>query len=197
MDEKETAGLQPQSTAAAENATGAQGGADASAEEAKAENANPGEPQSFTQEQVNQIVRERLDRDRKGIYGKLGVSDDAGLEEIIKKVGDYDGFKSKYDALASDNESLKEKIMFYENGVLPSREDDVRVYFKGKGVAMTSDSLKTALETHPEWLKGAEAPSDGGKKTTVMPIGSAKSEEPKESEQEAAAKLFGLSKFVD
>lgn len=156
----------------------------------------PNATQSFTQEQVNDIVRERLERSKKGIYDKLGVTDDAGLDVLIEKLKGYDTIKSQLDTLNADNSSLKEKIMFYENNVLANREDDVRTYFKGKGIAMTTDALKSALETHPEWLKSVDTPKPTNE-TTIVPIGSEKSAQPKENEEDVTAKLFGLDHFVN
>lgn len=143
---------------------------------------------AFTQEQVNSIVRERLERDRKNVYDKLGVSDEQGLDSLIEKL-------KNYDSLSSDNASLREKVLFYENSILPNREDDIRYYFKGKGLELNQDTLKSALETHPEWVK-AKVVDEQPKSTTIVPVGSVQSEQPKESEEDMAAKLFGLDHFV-
>ena len=40
-------------------------------------------PKTFTQEQVNEMVKSRLDRDRKSIYKRYGVSDKKGLDDLI------------------------------------------------------------------------------------------------------------------
>ena len=141
---------------------------------------------SFTQEEVNDMMRKRLDGAKERIYKRLGVDSDEGLDALVQKI-------KGYDALQDEVKGLREQSALRGNSVLPEREDDVRTYFKGKGLEMTDEALKKALETHPEWIAKATAPS---KTTTVVPLGSQSEDAPKPNEEEEAAKMFGLSRFI-
>ncbi len=148
---------------------------------------------SFTQGEVNEMMRKRLDGAKERIYKRLGVKSDDDLDALVQRVKGYDEMKSGYDALKDEVKGLREQSALRGNSVLPEREDDVRTYFKGKGLEMTDEALKKALETHPEWIAKATAP---GKTTTVVPLGSQSEDAPKPSEEEEAAKMFGLSRFI-
>ena len=151
------------------------------------------ETRTYTQEQVNDIVRSRLDRASKAIYDRYGVDGEEGLDELIGMAQAYQTMKSKYDAMQDELKGLKEQNMFHANSVLPEKEDDVRTYFKGKGLEMSDEALKQVLFTHPEWLAMAKpAPT-----TTIVPLGSQAEEAPKPNEEAEAARMFGLSKFVN
>ena len=159
----------------------------------------PGEAQeqvserNYTQEQVNEIVRSRLDRANKAIYDRYGVENEKGLDELIGMAQAYQTLKSDYDAMKDEVKGLREQNALRGNSVLPEREDDVRTYFKGKGLELSDEALKQALQSHPEWVAKATAPAPT---TTVVPLGSQAEEAPKPNEEEEAAKMFGLSRFV-
>lgn len=185
MEENEKVAMQEEdttATASVENASKAEGKGE--------ENSPSQQSEALTQEQVNSIVRERLARERKSILDKVGVEDEKGLDDFIKKGKGYDEISQKLDAMNDENLSLKERILFYENGILPEREDDVRTHFKGKGLQMSKDTLKSALESHPEWTK-KEAP-----KTTIVPLGAEVPSMPKQSDEDKVAKMFGLDHFI-
>ena len=80
-DEKANAGeIQAGDTAAPEKAErGAEGepATDPKADRSKA----------LTQEEVNEIVRERLAKRDRAMFAKYGVSDEAGLDELFAKAG--------------------------------------------------------------------------------------------------------------
>lgn len=148
--------------------------------------------QNYTQEQVNEIVRSRLDRASKAIYGRYGVENEQGLDELVSMAQAYETMKSRYDAMQDELRGLKEQNMFHANGVLSEKEDDVRTYFKGKGLEMSDEALKQVLFTHPEWLAVAKpAPT-----TTIVPLGSQADDSPKADPEAEAARMFGLSRFV-
>lgn len=150
----------------------------------------PNAPRTFTQDQVNEIVRDRLKKANDGIYKKYGVKDDKELEEFASKSKSYDELKNLYDSLAEELKGAKEQIMLSKNNVLEDKQDDVKTYFKGKGLEMSEESLKEALGTHPEWQ------SQKAKSTTIVPMGAERTQSRKESEEDAALRLFGFDKFA-
>lgn len=150
---------------------------------------------SFTQEQVNDIVRQRLDKAYKSIYERYGVEDEKGLDEIMASAQECQATKMLYDEIVKENKALKEKIAFSDNGILADKQDDVRTYFKGKGLEMSDEALKSVIQTHPEWIakKETEAP-----RTTIIPLGAERQEGlgKKPDEEAKAAKMFGLGRFI-
>lgn len=146
----------------------------------------------FTQEQVNEIIKERLERANNSLYKRYGVADKNGLDTLIQKANSYDLMAEQYNGLENERNSLMEKLTFIENNVNPDRYDDVRAYFKGKGLNFDKNNLVSEIATHPEWLNQV------AKQTTISTIGANSGQVPssEESEKEIAAKLFGLPKLV-
>ena len=146
----------------------------------------------FTQEQVNEIVRERLERANNSLYKRYGVENKEGLDTLIQKANSYDLMAEQYSGLENERNGLMEKLTFMENNINPDRYDDVRAYFKGKGLNFDKNNLVSEIATHPEWLNQV------AKQTTISTIGTNSGQVPnsEESEKEIAAKLFGLSKLI-
>ena len=162
------------------------------------EQPNGGNPEArtFTQEEVNEIVRERLERKAKAIYSKYGVEDETGFDDVFAKAQAYAEMKERYDSIGAELEaarneiaSYKEKAILSTNGILEDKADDVRTYFKGKGIELSDEALKTVLATHPEWVSAPKV-------AKPQPIGAPEPNPQKgETERERAEHMFGL-KFV-
>lgn len=147
-------------------------------------------PPTFTQDQLNDIVRERLRKASESIYKKYNVIDEKGLDEMADKAKAYDELKASNDELAKEVKNYKEQAVLSNNSILPDKQDDVRTYFKGKGLEISDEALKSLLQTHPEWLPQT------AKSTTVVPMGGDRMESHEETDEEKALKLFGFDKFV-
>lgn len=151
------------------------------------------EAQTLTPEKVNEIIRERLERQLRGIYDRYGVSDEKGLDDLIELAKGHDALQAERDELSKKVSELTERLLFIQNGISPEREDDVRTYFKGKGIEMSEEALKQCISTHPEWT---------GRQTqrrtfTPKPIGNAEAgERHEETEREKAERLFGM-RFIN
>lgn len=196
-DEKMAGNVVPETAAGEQTASNQEGegdGNDPAGEGEKQDFQQQETSRSYTQEQVNEIVRGRLERASKALYDRYGVSGEKELDELVGMAQAYQTMKSRYDAMQADNKSLKEQIMFHANGVLPEREDDVRTYFKGKGLEMSDEALKQVLISHPEWLAQASKPAPT---TTIVPLGGQAEDEEKPDPEAEAAKMFGLSHFVN
>ena len=172
--------------------TAAPGKADAGAEGEPATDPQADRSKALTQEEVNEIVRERLAKRDRAIFAKYGVSDEAGLDELFAKAGETDGLKAKLSELSEESRSLKEKIAFFENGILPSKEDDVRTYFKGKGIEMSGEALRQVLETHPEWTSAPQTTPKSSPRAIGADSGNGIG---KRTEEEEAERMFGV-RFV-
>lgn len=146
---------------------------------------------SFTQEMLDGIVRSRLERDRKATFKRYGVEDRDGLDALIGKSQSYDVMKERYEKIKGENSSLLEKMAFMSNNINPAREDDVRAYFKGKGIEFNETNLINELVTHPEWLNVKEV--NEAPQTTIKALGVEHTPINRhESEEERQKRIFGV-----
>jgi len=149
------------------------------------------ETKSFTQEMVDEIVRSRLERDRKSFYKRYGVENRDDLDGLIGKSQSYDIMKERYEQIKEENQGLKKKMAFITNNINPSREEDIEAYFKGKDIEFNGDNLMKELETHPEWLNVVQ--KEVTPQTTIKKIGVDKSDfKHVESEDERIKRIFGV-----
>ena len=150
----------------------------------------PQPDRTFTRDEVTNILKRRLDRYQNSMYTKYGVKDSGELDSLFEKAKTYD------DIIKARDEAL-ETVAFLRNNIDANRYDDVRTYFKGKGLQFTEEELKRQLESHPEWSgKKEENPSVSNKPvTTVTPIGTASSGPTNKSEKDMAKKIFGDDLF--
>lgn len=132
----------------------------------------------FSKEDVNEIVKSRIDR----ILGKCGVDKTEELEAFVSKGKSYDELKKKYD-------DLNTSFVFKENNISKDREDDVKTYFKGKGFDLNSNLLAELVKTHPEWVNQGES-KVGSAQTNVQ--GKQAEKELEKGNKEKAEELFGF-----
>lgn len=138
---------------------------------------------TFTRDEVTAILKKRIDRYQNSVFNKYGVKDAQELDSLFEKAKGYDD-------LIKTRDELTEKVAFMGNNINPDKYDDIRTYFKGKGLQFTEDALKQHLETHPEWIKQSVASKPV---TTIKPIGTEVSPKKAVGEKEMAEKMFGMS----
>jgi hypothetical protein len=129
------------------------------------------EEKHFTQEEVNDLMghvrAETRDRTLKAVYGRYGVEDENGLDELVGNAQRYDTLKENTDSernswmaekdkYGSELCELKEHIALLESGIDKERYEDAKFILKGKGLEITPETIKNELATHPEWKKGEE-----------------------------------------
>ena len=149
------------------------------------------EVHTFTQEQVNEIVRKRLEKADNKFYSRYGVSKKEELDELVGKAQSYDVMKERYDGLVSSNKNLTEELTFLKNNINPERYEDVKAYFKGKDLEFNAENLIKELETHNEWLNVIK--QETSPKTTIQTLGTErKVQERIESDAEKAKRIFGV-----
>ena len=150
-------------------------------------------PKTFTQEQVNEMVKARLDRDRKSIYKRYGVEDRNGLDDLIGKAQSYSVMEERYNAIQTEVNSLRESNLFLKNNINPERYDDVRTYFKGKELDLNEENLTNELSTHSEWI--TKSGEEVKPKTTIQFMGNeSPKEKPSVNERDLAMEMFGLKR---
>lgn len=139
---------------------------------------------TFTEQEMNEIVRNRLSRQKNRLHQQLGVENDDEITALIEKVKKADELQSIVESLQNENTLYKEQLTFIENNIDVKRYDDVKAYFKGKELSLTSENLKAELKTHPEWLA----------QRSVQTIGGQRQQAPVKDERKAALELFGIRK---
>ena len=150
---------------------------------------------NFTQEQVNDIVRARLERSQARIFNRYGVKNKTELDELIGKAQSYQVMYERYGLMKDELSNLKQEIAFLKNNINPERKDDIMAYFKGKGIEFSNDNLVNELATHPEWLNPVQV--NDKPITTIQTLGNGNDiQEEKPNEADVMAKYFGLSKFI-
>jgi len=146
---------------------------------------------TFTQKQVDDLIKARLERRTKSFLRRYGVEKSSDLDNLIGKSQAYDVMKERYTAIKDENAQLKERIAFLTNNINPDREDDIRAHFKGKDIVFNEENLVKELGTHPEWLKAIEG--DTTPKTTIKKLGiEHKDAKVPESEAEKMNRIFGV-----
>jgi hypothetical protein len=148
------------------------------------------EKTSFTQDQVNEIVKNRLEKERKKMLKRYGVEDKEQFDSLMKKANSYEAMDERYSKMLDTNKELEEKIAFLENQIDVERYDDVKAYFKGKELFLNSENLSKEVDKHPEWVKANKA-------SIIKTMGSDSTiSKEKPNEKDETAKLFGFNKFV-
>lgn len=153
------------------------------------------EKPKFTQKQLDQIIRERIERERNSTIrkwcDKYGVNDEKGLDDAFLKSLSYDTMKQEYESIKSAKQELEKELAFVRNNIEPTKQEDVMAHFKGKDIIFNEENLKAELSTHPEWLKVKEV-SDKPT-TTIKAISPDRQDvKPERSEKEEMEKLFGM-----
>mgnify|MGYP003296289237 CR=1 FL=1 len=123
-------------------------------ETSQAENNDSQPEKKFTQEQVNEMMRKRIEREKNSIFNKhkekYGVENEEGLDEMFKKSQSYDAMKERYENILTAKAELEKELAFLRNNIEPSKEEDILAHFKGKEMEFNEESLKAELQTHPE-----------------------------------------------
>jgi len=135
-------------------------------------------------EKFNAIIQERLDRANKAFLKKYGVSSTEELDKLLGKAENSDVLSTKYEKLSSELNELKTEKLLNSHDVRADRADDIKYYFKGKGIELNKDNLEKELAVHKEW---------SSKSPYLDTLGSEKKDEkPEESEKEAAERYYGI-----
>lgn len=141
------------------------------------------EVKTFTQEQVNEFVRQRIERERNSIYKRYGVNDRNELDNLVGKSQAYDIIKERFDELTNKNNELQKEFAYLKNGVDPNKKSDIEAYFKGKELEINDENMANEIGTHPEWKI----------KKTIEKISADREVQKKDkSEKEIAKELFGF-----
>ena len=120
---------------------------------------NPPE-RTFTQDQVNELMKKRVARSHSSFFNRYGVKDLKELDNLFGQATGYGPLKEKYDELdknhndlVASNKDLTKKYGYLKCNIDESKINDIETYFKGKGIDIDENSLVAELKSHPEWAK--------------------------------------------
>ena len=143
-------------------------------------------PRTFTQEELNAIVKERLDRQTAKFLERLGIEDMNGIDQLLEHANGYSEAQELMTRYQLENEGLRQEIAFRDNDVNKDKVDDIKAYFKGKGLELTDENLREQLATHPEWV------NQRPRATTIRQLTPEKNAPKSVDEWQQARKYFGL-----
>ena len=142
------------------------------------------EAKTFTQEEVNEIVKKRLSK----FYNRYGVEGKDELDTMVGKSQAYGVLEERYNTTNEELRNAKQELMFIKSDIDTDKYSDVQAYFSGKGIDITQENLEAELANHNEWKK---------KVAEVKKIGpDDKQGQSGVDEKSMAARLFGLNHFV-
>lgn len=145
----------------------------------------------FTKEQVQEMMRKRVERSHKSFFERYGVKDLSELDKLFDKANSLDVLQPKYDDLVKQHDELTKshadlvkKYAFNVKNIDPEKYEDIETHFKGKNLAIDEASLENELSSHQDWVKPV---------STIESIGSQQEELPQSDGIEEASKFFGVS----
>ena len=153
--------------------------------------------QTFTKSQVNEIMRNRINRSHESFFKRYGVNNLNELDDMLGRSKSYDSIKLQFDDLSQKHSNLENEhnnlmsqfkdlnrnYAYKVGNIDESRIADIDAYFKGKGIDINEASLSEELKNHPEWIKKA---------STVKSLGAEVSPKSEVDERELASRIFGV-----
>lgn len=146
---------------------------------------------TFTREQVNEIMKRRVERSHNAYYSRYGVKNLQELDDLFGQSKSYGPLKEKFDELEKNHndldssyKDLQKRYAFRVGNIDEKRIDDIEAYFKGKNLDIDENTLAQELKTHPEWIK---------KVGKIQAIGAESTPSPEMDERELASKYFGVN----
>ncbi len=145
----------------------------------------------FTREQVNDIMKRRVERSHNAYYSRYGVKDLNELDNLFGQSKSYGPLKEKFDELEKNHndlttsyKDLQKRYAFRVGNIDEKRISDIETYFKGKNIDIDENTLAQELKSHPEWVK---------KVGKVQAIGAEATPGMEMDEREMASKIFGVN----
>lgn len=114
---------------------------------------------SYTDEQLNAMFKDRVDRAKKSTEAEILKAYGVGSREELDSLVSAGKKEPEYKSALEKSAQGKEQVAFVLNGIDPEMEEDIRFFFKGKGVELTTETLKAELEggKHRHWKKQEQA----------------------------------------
>ena len=144
-------------------------------------------PRTYTKEEVQELMKRRVERSHKAFFTRYGVDDLRGLDDLMNKSKSFSDMETEYGAIQLRNSELARENAFLKNNINPDKYEDIITHFKGAGIDFSEEQLIEALKTHPEWLKVQP------NVTTITKLGSESHQVNIPNEKDQASKLLGVN----
>ena len=145
---------------------------------------------TFTKQQVNDLMRKRIDKSHKAFFTRYGVNDLEGLDALFSKSSSYDELEAKnkeseqkYSDLETQHKDLVKRYAYKVGNIDEKKIADIETYFKGKGIDINEESLMKELVTHPDWVN---------KVSTIQKLGAEAAVQTEKDEKAEAERIFGV-----
>lgn len=148
--------------------------------------------QTFTKDQVNEMMKRRVERSHRAFFTRYGVKDLAGLDNLFGSAVNYDKTKSerdelsqKYSDLETQHKDLNKRYAYKVGNIDEKKIADIETYFKGKGIDIDETTLMNELKTHPDWVN---------KVNTIQQLGAEVAMQDENDARAEAYRIFGVSR---
>lgn len=122
------------------------------------------EEKTFTQDELNSIIGERLERSNKKFLEKYGVESfeeldaklkslDEAKQQLESKISELNTLSEEKNQLTESHKNLIKQYAYLNNNIKDSKIADIEAIFKGKELDINDENLKAELKDHPEWVK--------------------------------------------
>lgn len=138
------------------------------------ETGNPTPEVTFTQSQVNNLMRKRVERSHNSFFNRYGVKNLEELDDLVSKAMSWDeaeaksnDWSQKYTDLETSHKDLTKKYAYKVGNIDENKIADIETYFKGKGIDIDETTLMNEIKTHPEWVAKVATIQQLGAETTT------------------------------
>lgn len=145
---------------------------------------------TFTQSQVNNLMRKRVERSHNSFFNRYGVKNLEELDDLVSKAMSWDEaeaknneWSQKYADLETSHKDLTKKYAYKVGNIDEKKIADIETYFKGKGIDIDEKTLMEELKTHPEWA---------AKVATITQLGAETATPPETDGRAEAERIFGV-----
>ena len=152
---------------------------------------------TFTQTELNELMRKRVERSHNAFFKRYGVKDLEELDNLVASAQAYEPTQKMYDEanqkitegdqryadLETQYKDLTKKYGYKVHNINPEKIEDIETYFKGKGIDIDESSLLAELKTHPDWVT---------KVATITNLGSETAPQQTVDEAAIASGIFGV-----
>lgn len=105
----------------------------------------------FTQAQLDEILLNRLGKERQRMLKKLGVEDESALDSILEKSSKYDSLREELDAVQYERQAQSEREQLLKLGADKDFVDFLRVNVVPKEEQTFEEAAKEFLESNPKF----------------------------------------------
>ena len=144
-------------------------------------------------EKARAELREELRKELMAeFFEKFGVSDETEMDNVFGKGQQYDILNEDFTRQGSDLEAMREENVLLKSEVIPDKWEDAKLILKGKGLAITPESIEQEMATHPEWRGAADQTQQPSEVNPALKLfGESTEEKPKgNSSDEILSKFF-------